>query len=117
MKVLVTGATGYIGGAVSSALLRHGHQVRGLARSSSAAARLESAGVQPVAGDFSRPESLEAAIGDVDAVVSTASIGSLAGDASTFARDRDAVKKMLAILGGSGRKLIFTSGSAVFGIF
>ncbi len=117
MKVLVTGATGYIGGAVSSAFLKRGHRVHGLARSSSAAAKLESVGIRPVEGDFSRPESLGPAIGDVDAVVSAASIGSLAGDASTFAQDRNAVGAMLSILGDTGKKLIFTSGSAVFGVF
>ena len=39
MKILVTGATGYIGGAAAKALRLRGHQVSGLARSESSAAK------------------------------------------------------------------------------
>ena len=37
MRIFVTGATGYIGGAVSVALRRAGHDVRGLVREGLAA--------------------------------------------------------------------------------
>ena len=50
-------------------------------------------------------------------IVSTASTGSLGGDADTFKKDRDAVRVMLAALEGSGKTLFFTSGSAVVGTF
>ena len=32
MRVFITGANGYIGGAVASALIKDGHEVRGLVR-------------------------------------------------------------------------------------
>ncbi len=117
MKILVTGATGYIGGAAAKALRQAGHKVSGLARSESSAARLIQAGVSPVRGDFADAASLATAVKAAEVIVSTASIGSLGGDADTFRRDRDAVRVMLAALDGSGKTLLFTSGSAVVGTF
>jgi nucleoside-diphosphate-sugar epimerase len=120
MKILITGATGYIGGAVAEALLARGHHVLALARSPRSADRLRGRGLEPVGGDFSDPASLHAAIthSRPDAVVSTASLGASRGDtAATFARDRDAVRAMQQALAVSGAALIFTSGSAVFGTF
>ncbi len=68
--VLVTGATGKQGGAVSRALLAKGHRVRGLTRNpgSPAARALAEHGVELVSGDFSQPDSLIAAIKGADAV-------------------------------------------------
>ncbi len=117
MKILVTGATGYIGGAAAKALRLAGHDVLGLARSENSAAKLVQAGLTPVMGDFADPASLAAAVKDADTVISTASVGGLGGDAETFARDRDAVRAILAALEGAGKTLLFTSGSAVVGIF
>ena len=94
-----------------------GHDVLGLARSEASAAKLAQAGLTPVAGDFADRPSLAAAVQGVDVIVSTASLGSLSGDADTFQKDRDAVRGMLAALDGSGKTLIFTSGSAVVGTF
>jgi nucleoside-diphosphate-sugar epimerase len=120
MKVLVTGATGYIGSAAAKALVARGHEVLGLARSQRSAAKLREMGLAAVTGDFGDSSSLAQAIAisDVDAVVSTASVGASQGDnADTFARDRAAVRVMQEALGGSGKALVFTSGSAVFGVF
>jgi nucleoside-diphosphate-sugar epimerase len=117
MKILVTGATGYIGGPVARRLAGLGHEVTALVRSDAAAARLRGAGLIPVAGDFTDPASLAAPAADVDAVVSTASIGQVEGSPVAFAKDRDAVAAMTAALGRSGKPLIFTSGSAIFGVF
>jgi nucleoside-diphosphate-sugar epimerase len=120
MKILVTGATGYIGSATAKALLARGHEVLGLARSERSAAKLRQLGLDAVMGDFGDSSSLANAItmSDVDAVVSTASVGASQGDnADTFARDRAAVRVMQRALEGSGKALVFTSGSAVFGVF
>ncbi len=65
-RVLVTGATGRIGGEVVAGLLAAGAKVRALTRDP-AAARLP-AGVEVVAGDLTRPESLEAGLDNVAAV-------------------------------------------------
>src|SRR5258706_14142821 len=117
MKILVTGATGFIGGAVARKLSLRGHEVVALSRSSAAAAKLQAAGLRPVAGDFAKPESLAAPAAQVDAVVSTASIGQVQGSPESFAQDRDAVAVMTKALGDSGKPLIFPTGSAIFGVF
>jgi nucleoside-diphosphate-sugar epimerase len=117
MKILVTGATGFIGGAVARKLSQQGHEVLGLSQSDAAAAKLRAAGLTPVAGDFAVPASLDGPAAQVDAIVSTASIGQLEGTPGSFAKDRDAVAAMTKALGDSEKPLIFTSGSAIFGVF
>ena len=117
MKILVTGATGFIGSAVARNLLQGGHEVVAISRSKEAGAKLRAAGLTPVAGDFGDPASLAAPASQVDAVVSLASIGQVEGTPESFAKDRDAVAVMIKALGDSGKPLIFTSGSAIFGVF
>ncbi len=120
MRVLVTGATGYIGSAVASALLERDHRVLGLARSEASAATMRDRGIEPAAGDFADPAALGAVVAasKVDVVVSAASVGASAGDnATTFARDRDAVRAIQRALCGTEQGLVFTCGSAVFGVF
>src|SRR5882757_5990320 len=117
MKILVTGATGFIGAAVARKLSQQRHEVMALSRSDAAAAKLRVAGLTPVAGDFAVPASLAAHAAEVDAIVSTASIGQVEGTPDSFAKDRDAVAVMTKALGDAGKTLIFTSGSAIFGVF
>jgi nucleoside-diphosphate-sugar epimerase len=120
VRVLVTGATGYIGAAAADALAAGGHQVLGLARSARSADALRERGIEPAMGDFGDPATLAEAIGESrpDAIVSTASVGASSGDsAATFARDREAVRAMGTALADHGGTLVFTSGSAVFGVF
>src|SRR5260221_3239821 len=117
MKVLVTGPTGLVGAAVARRLSQQGYEVVALSRSDAAAAKLRAAGLTPIAGDFANPASLAAPAAQVDAVVSTASIGQVEGTPESFAKDRDAVEVMTKALGDSGKPLIFTSGSAIFGVF
>jgi dihydroflavonol-4-reductase len=62
MKALVTGATGFVGGAVARALVRAGIDVRVLARPGSDLQNLEGLAVERVAGDLRDPASLRAAL-------------------------------------------------------
>jgi uncharacterized protein YbjT (DUF2867 family) len=68
--VLVTGATGSQGGSVVQALLKRGHQVRGMTRNatSPAAEQLRQQGVDVVAGDFTDQDSLVRAARGVDTI-------------------------------------------------
>src|SRR5260370_41942860 len=117
MKILVAGATGFIGGAVARKLSQQGHQVVAMSQTDDAFAKLRAAGMTPVVGDFANPTSLAAPVTEVDAVVSVASIGQIEGTPESFTKDRDAVAVMLKALGDSGKPFIFTSGSAIFGVF
>jgi dihydroflavonol-4-reductase len=62
MKALVTGATGFVGGAVARALVRAGIDVRVLTRPGSDLQNLEGLAVERVAGDLRDPASLRAAL-------------------------------------------------------
>ena len=68
MRVLVTGATGKVGHAIASALLERGDSVRALVRDPSRAASILPAGIEPVRGDVTDPESLAAAVGGCELV-------------------------------------------------
>lgn len=72
MKVLVTGATGFVGGAVTRALVRNGHQVVALVRSAIKGIEIHSASVEPALGDMWRPESYVPLVARVDAVIHAA---------------------------------------------
>ncbi|MEU2867428.1 NAD-dependent epimerase/dehydratase family protein, partial [Streptomyces mirabilis] len=71
MRILATGATGYIGHRVSAALARAGHTVLGLTRdtTSSAARDLLVNEVEPVKGDFADPDSWRGYLDGTDAVI------------------------------------------------
>lgn len=54
----VTGGSGFIGGALIRRLVGDGHRVRALARSDASAARVQSIGAEPLAGDLDDPDAL-----------------------------------------------------------
>jgi dihydroflavonol-4-reductase len=68
MRVLVTGATGKVGHAVASALLERGDHVRALVRDPKRAASVVPAGIEPVQGDATDPDTLAAAVEGCDQV-------------------------------------------------
>src|SRR5437867_7160365 len=57
MRVFVTGATGYVGFAVATALRRAGHDVYGLTRGAAKASQLARQEIHPVQGDIGDPKS------------------------------------------------------------
>ena len=72
MRVLVTGATGFVGKAITHALLRHHHQVLAFVRNPEKARELLSAGAAIARGDMWRPETYEPLVAEVDAVIHAA---------------------------------------------
>jgi 2-alkyl-3-oxoalkanoate reductase len=68
MKVLVTGATGFLGSRLVSALAARGDAVRALSRGAGVESRLQRANVEIVRGDMKDRDSLRKAIAGVDAV-------------------------------------------------
>jgi len=81
MRVLVTGATGYVGSHTAAAIVRSGHDVRALVRSPErVATSLGPLGVSVpdvAVGDITEAASIEAALTGCDAVVHAASVYSL----------------------------------------
>ncbi len=67
-KILVTGATGNIGGLLIPELIKLGADVRALVRDESKAQGLKDLGVELVVGDLDKPDTLDAAFRGVDKV-------------------------------------------------
>lgn len=75
MKVLVTGASGFLGGWVAQRLLERGHQVRALVRTSSNKKHLESLGqVEFANGSIEDGPAVLAAAEGVDAIIHSAGL-------------------------------------------
>ena len=104
MDIFVTGASGYIGGSVATALAAAGHRVRGLLRSPERTDALAEMGIEPVLGPLEDAPLLTAEARRAEAVVNAAN-----------ADHRAAVETLLAALAGSGKVFIHTSGSSIVG--
>ncbi len=73
MRVLITGASGFLGGHLAELFTEAGHDVRGLVRTTSDTSLLERLGVETVRGDLKDHRSLARAVEGVDAVIHAAS--------------------------------------------
>jgi len=62
MRMLITGASGFVGSAVLRQLIQDGHSVRALVRQTSDRRNLEQLDAEPILGDLAAPESLERAM-------------------------------------------------------
>ena len=112
MRVFLTGATGQIGTAVLDALVRAGHDVTALVRSSTGAERVARRGARPATGEMGSPATYREATAGQDAYIHTA----LAGGSRGPALDAETVDVLLdAAASSPSSVLIYTSGIWVLG--
>jgi uncharacterized protein YbjT (DUF2867 family) len=108
MKVLVAGGTGRLGALVVRQLVDKGVGVRVLTRDEDRARRLQGPGVEVAVGDVRRPETLVAALQDVDVVVSAVH-GFAGAGLSPQSVDRDGNASLIAAAEKAGAAVILMS--------
>lgn len=113
MRVLVTGASGYIGNAVASAFARAGHEVHGLIRRAEVADSLRRAEIEPVMGTLQEPASFAEVAARCSVIVHAA----IDYQADTRALDRSTVETLLAAAkrGPGPKTVVYTSGAWIYG--
>ena len=111
MKVFLTGATGYIGSAVTEALQRAGHSVFSLARSGTSAAKLRKLNVETRMGTLNDEEGVSLACREADGVIHLASPGGPGSESL----DLSFLEAALDELEGTHKPFIYTSGVWVLG--
>ncbi|WP_129312286.1 NAD-dependent epimerase/dehydratase family protein [Streptomyces sp. L2] len=112
MKVLVTGASGFLGGHLVDHCVREGHHVRALVRPSSAKAPWHGTpGVEPAYGDLRDPRSLRQAVEGVDVVLhSAARVVDYGRRAQFWDTNVEGTRRLLDAAGTAGvRRFVFVS--------
>jgi nucleoside-diphosphate-sugar epimerase len=111
--VFITGATGFIGSAITKDLLAAGHQVVGLARSKEKAAALAAAGAEVLMGSLDDLDPVVRAAAEADGVIHTAFKHDFSRYVANCEDDRRVIAALGAALDGSDRPLIVTSGTGM----
>jgi len=110
MRVFLTGATGFIGARILDQLVAAGHEVIGLTRSDAGARRLALAGASAHLAMLEDPEGLAKGAEQADAVIHTAFDHDFSNFAANCEKDRKVIAALGAVLKGSSRPLLITSG-------
>jgi nucleoside-diphosphate-sugar epimerase len=112
MRVFVTGATGFVGGAVAEAFRRRGHRVAGLARTETKGRALAAREIEPALGDMKDTASYLRAAQAADVLVHCAAEYT----ADYQALDRRTVDAFISLTKGTrARTIVYTSGVWQYG--
>jgi nucleoside-diphosphate-sugar epimerase len=113
MKCLIVGC-GYVGLPLGAELVRQDHEVFGLRRSAAAENELKAAGIHPLAGDVTKPETLAKLPHDFDWVVNCVAAGGSAENSRQIYLVGN--RNLISWLAGSPpKKFIYTSSTSVYG--
>ena len=116
--VLVTGGTGFLGGAIVERLLADGRSVKALARSAASAETLRAVGAEPVPGDVLDVDSLAAALRGCTAVYHAAGVNAfcLRDPSPLFEVNVRGSRNVVHAAARAGvRRLVYTSSAAALG--
>lgn len=118
-KVVITGATGFVGGALTRALVDAGHEVTALVRSTSNRFALAQLPVKFAVGDVTQPESLSGVFASAEIVVHAAGMLGQAGVAESdyhqlhVAGTRNVLDAIAAT--GNQPRILYVSSPGVLG--
>jgi nucleoside-diphosphate-sugar epimerase len=111
MKVVLTGATGFVGSHVLAELREHGHEVIALVRDDAQADTVAARGATPAVVDLYDRPTVAGLLGDADGAIHTAS----PGDATSANLDSAVVDAVTSAFVGTGRPYLQISGTWIYG--
>lgn len=108
MKIIIFGATGYLGRHIAANLTAHGHDLSGFSRNAANDATLQAMGVRAVRGDLAQIDSIPAMLEEQDVVIFAAQL--------MLDHEKQVTQTIVDYLAGSGKTFIFTSGTSLMSI-
>jgi nucleoside-diphosphate-sugar epimerase len=111
MKVVLTGATGFVGSHVLADLYKHGHEVTALVRDDAQADTVAARGATPVVVDLYDRPAVTRLLGNADGAIHTAS----PGDATSADLDSAVVDAVTGAFAGTGKPYLQISGLWIYG--
>jgi nucleoside-diphosphate-sugar epimerase len=111
MRVFITGASGWIGTALTGELVAAGHEVVGLARSEASAQKIRALGATPVRGDMHDHDLIVAQAATADATAHLAFTLDFDEFDETIDNEVRLLGKLEPVLGGTGKAFFASSGT------
>lgn len=105
MRVLIFGASGYIGKQATKRLLADGHSVTGFVRTAESGAAVEALGAQAIVASLDSPPAIAEALAEHDAAIWLVQL--------SLPEEQRVVKNLLEVMRRSGKAFIFTGGASV----
>jgi len=112
MKIALTGATGFIGSHVLTALQEHGHQVAALVRDDSQADIVAARGASPTVVELYDGPAVVSLLSETDGAIHTAS----PGDETSADLDSAVVDAAIEAFTGTGKPYVHISGQWIYGV-